>query len=48
MGALLLRTITDCGPETDDRGLVFLLAGLGDGIVDGSKVTRRWEVRPSI
>lgn len=36
--ALLLGTITNGGPETNDRRLVLRLAGLGKGIVDGGEV----------
>ena len=39
VGTLLLGTITNGRAETDEGGLVLLLLGLDDGVVDGLEVT---------
>jgi hypothetical protein len=41
VGALELRAVTDGSAELDKGGLGLRLLGLGDGIVDGCKVTGR-------
>ena len=40
MSTLLLRAIANRGAKTDDRGLVLLLASLGNRVVDSFEVTK--------
>ena len=35
---LLLGTVSDGGPQPNDRRPLLLLAGLGDRVVDGSEI----------
>ena len=39
MGTLLLGAVTDGGPEPDNSGLVLLLLGLNNSVVDTLEVT---------
>ena len=38
MGSLLLGTISDSGPQANDRRLTLLLASFSDGVVDRREV----------
>ena len=41
VGTLLLRSIADCGPETDDGRFTLLDTSSGNGIVNTSKIAIR-------